>query len=188
MVVEVILLAAGASRRFGKQKLLHRLPSGLPIISQSIRNINQAGFTPTVIIRKNDSCLLALLSAEKCNVIESEKAIKGMGSSLAHAVQASSAAQGWIVCLADMPFIKPETIQQVHSCLSQGFSLCAPYYQNKHGHPVGFAARYFYELIALQGDYGARNVLLDYQTELKRIETEDPGIFRDIDIPLDLLH
>jgi molybdenum cofactor cytidylyltransferase len=54
------------------------------------------------------------------------------------------------------------------------------------GHPVGFASHYRDELLALQGDNGARRLLERDISHVTDIKIEDAGIFADIDIPGDL--
>ena len=50
-------------------------------------------------------------------MIECPRAQEGMGASLACGVMASPDASGWIVALADMPWIRPATIQSVAAAL-----------------------------------------------------------------------
>ena len=109
-----------------------------------------------------------------------------MGVSLAHAVRVTPEATSWIVALADMPFIRPETIRLVAERLDSGAALVAPAWRGERGHPVGFAARFRDELSALTGDAGARELLRSRRDELDLIECDDPGVLRDIDTPADL--
>jgi CTP:molybdopterin cytidylyltransferase MocA len=51
---------------------------------------------------------------------------------------------------------------------------------------VGFASRYYEELLALRGDAGARGLLERDRSSLVQIEAGDDGIFADIDVPGDL--
>ena len=47
---------------------------------------------------------------------------------------------GWVVALADMPWIRTETIAAVADALARGAMIAAPDYAGVRGHPVGFAA------------------------------------------------
>ena len=113
-------------------------------------------------------------------------AAAGMGRSLAHAVAATPHSDGWVVALADMPFIAPESIRRVAAALRDGADLVAPIYRGARGHPVGFAARYRDELAGLTGDAGARAILKRDQGRIRLLEVDDPGILHDIDTPEDL--
>ena len=113
-------------------------------------------------------------------------ALEGTGTSIARAVQASAAADGWIVALADMPEIQAATIAAVRQALEDGALTAAPYYRGRRGHPVGFAAACGAELAALTGDDGARAVLERHPPV--RIDVDDPGVLFDVDQPEDLDH
>jgi molybdenum cofactor cytidylyltransferase len=184
--VVAILLAAGSATRFGSDKLLHRLPHGVPIAVQSARHL-RAGFAGKVIavIRPEAGELGELLRAEGCEVLRCEQAAEGMGASLACGVRAA-AADGYLVALADMPFIRASSVEAVHDALQKGAPLAAPYFRARRGHPVAIAARFRDELAALRGDQGARHVISRYASEIVKVPVGDPAVLRDIDTPGDL--
>ena len=108
-------------------------------------------------------------------------AARGMGASLAHGVAQARGADGWVIALADMPRIAPETIRRIIAALEEGAPIAAPARAGERGHPVGFAASLRDELLALTGDQGARAVLERHPGELKLVECDDPGILLDVD-------
>jgi molybdenum cofactor cytidylyltransferase len=131
--------------------------------------------------------LRQILEAAGCGILESERTAQGMGASLAAGIEATAAAEGWIVALGDMPLIKPRTISAVKGALESGARIAAPFdHDGRRGHPVGFGAALRAELLALEGDLGARDVLRRHAADIVRIETDDAGIFVDIDTPQDL--
>ena len=91
-----------------------------------------------------------------------------------------------MVALADMPFIRPSTLQAVHDCLASGVQLVAPYFRTRRGHPVGIGERHREGLLVAAGDEGARKLLEMHAAELVKIPVGDPGVVRDIDRPADL--
>ena len=115
-----------------------------------------------------------------------DSAAEGMGTSLACATRAAGDAQGFVVALADMPFIRASTIAAVRDSLAGGAALVAPYFRARRGHPVGLSSKFRQELEALRGDEGARKVLCAHEAELVKIPVGDPGVIRDIDTPGDL--
>ncbi|MGH8704018.1 MAG: nucleotidyltransferase family protein, partial [Burkholderiales bacterium] len=126
------------------------------------------------------------LAAEDCEIVVCENASEGMGASLACAVRAAGHADGYLVALADMPFVRPTSIAAVRDALVGGAPLAAPYFRARRGHPVGIAARFRAELEALTGDEGARMLLAAHEAELVKVPVGDPGVIRDIDRPSDL--
>jgi molybdenum cofactor cytidylyltransferase len=181
-----ILLAAGQSVRFGNNKLLQSLPDGTPLITQAVRNMRPAVNRLIVVVPAEHSTLAAVLDKEAVELIINPAASEGMGSSLACGVAACRELNGWLIGMADMPWIQPATINQVALALREGRSLVAPRYQDQRGHPVGFQHRFGTELVKLHGDKGARTIVEQHATELHLIDVDDPGILFDVDTPADL--
>jgi molybdenum cofactor cytidylyltransferase len=115
--------------------------------------------------------------------VESDRTARGMGASLAAAVQASDRADGWIVALGDMPLILPATIRAVAEAIAGGALIAAPVSpaNGMRGHPVGFSAELRAELVALDADVGARSIILRHGDRVRLVPVADPGIFVDLD-------
>jgi len=191
-----IILAAGRASRFGSDKLLaeiEREGRSLPLIACTLVNWLQVFGRVQVVVRPGSEALqqavAAALSAVcgRINWIVCRDADRGMGVSLAAGVAAVPDVSGWVIGLADMPAVPVAVIAQVRTALLDGAALCAPYCSDRRGHPVGFAAEYRNELLALEGDRGARDLLQRDIDKLQRIETLEPGVLTDVDTPADLL-
>lgn len=178
-----ILLAAGSSRRFGADKRLHRLADGTPLALASARRLAEACTRSIVVIRPGDTALASLLAAEGLETVICSAAENGMGHSLSSGIAASAEAGGWLVVLADMPYIQPASYQAVLVALQNGASLARPSYQGKSGHPVGFSSKHLPDLLALTGDQGGKAILDAHRNDLHLCPVEDPGILKDIDQP-----
>jgi len=185
--IAAILLAAGSAKRFGSDKLVHALPHEVPVAVQAARHLN-AVFPEGVlaVVRPDSTRLREILEKENCRIVICEKAEEGMGASLACALRAAGSADGYLVALADMPFIRPSTIAAVRDALAAGAPLAAPYFRARRGHPVGLAAAFRDELAALEGDEGARRIIAAHEALLVKVPVGDPGVLRDIDTPGDL--
>jgi molybdenum cofactor cytidylyltransferase len=109
-----------------------------------------------------------------------------MGASLACAARAAGQADGYLIALGDMPFVRRTTIAAVRDALAGGAALVAPYFRARRGHPVGISSRFREELLALKGDEGAKKLVAAHELELVKIPVGDPGVIRDIDRPEDL--
>lgn len=181
-----LLLAAGQGRRFGSDKLLHLLDDGTPLAVASARKLKEACPRAIAVLRPEQTTLAALLIAEGLEVVICPEASAGMGHSLAAGVAASLEAAGWLVALADMPFVQVATLRSVVDVLNAGAALAAPFFKGQRGHPVAFAARWRDQLLALTGDEGARAVVGNNRGLLSRIDTADAGVLRDVDTPQDL--
>lgn len=182
-----ILIAAGQSRRFGADKLLHPLGDGTPIAVAAFRNLKPACAEVVAVLRPEQESLASLLWNEGARIVICEESHAGMGHSLAAGVQASANADGWLLALADMPYVQTATMKRIAQAVSSGASIAAPTYEAQRGHPVAFSGRWFEHLASLSGDAGARSLLQAHADELVLIACDDAGIHRDIDTPADLL-
>jgi molybdenum cofactor cytidylyltransferase len=181
-----ILLAAGAGSRFGGEKLLHPLEDGVAIAAHAARNLLAATTDVIAVVRWGDFPLYDMLEQEGCQVTMFQGAARGMGASLAHGVAQARGADGWLVALADMPRIAPDTVRRIVAALEEGALVAAPARKGERGHPVGFSAALRKELLALDGDQGARAVVERHLGDVKLVECEDEGIFYDVDRKSDL--
>jgi molybdenum cofactor cytidylyltransferase len=179
-----ILLAAGSASRFGGAKLLAPLSNGTPVGIAALENLAAAVDDVVAVVRPHDDELAAALAARGARITTCPQAADGMGVSLAWGVRAAPAAAAWLIALADMPWLQPATIRRVIDALSRGTAVAAPSWQGARGHPVGFAAELYAELIALAGDEGAQRVVARHGAVL--IDTDDAGALRDVDTPKDL--
>jgi molybdenum cofactor cytidylyltransferase len=181
-----LLLAAGASRRFGADKLAHPLPHGVAVAVQAARHLKAEIDRVVAIVRPGADDTAQALAAEGCEVVVCESADAGMGASLACGARAAGEVAGYLVALADMPFVRPSTIAAVRDALAGGALLVRPYFRTRPGHPVGIGARFRAELETLTGDAGARDLLDAHADELVKLPVGDPGAIRDIDTPADV--
>lgn len=181
-----MLLAAGASRRFGSDKLTQRLGNGEMLAVQACRNLLAGCDEVLAVVRPGSEVLAGWLEDEGAEVRFCASADLGMGESLAFGVQASRHAGGWLVALADMPWIGPATIRTVADALRAGAMIAAPVWQGQRGHPVGFSGVLREELAVLSGDAGAKAVIQAHFDRLVLVVTDDSGVLRDIDRPEDL--
>jgi molybdenum cofactor cytidylyltransferase len=181
-----LLLAAGSGSRFGSDKLRHPLLHGVPIAVQSARHLKARLDRVVAVVRPGADETARALANEGCEVVVCQEAERGMGESLACGVRAAGEVEGYLVALADMPFVRPSTIGAVCDALAAGAMLAVPYFRARRGHPVGIAGGLRAELEALGGDEGARSVLERHAGDLVKIPCGDPGVIRDIDAPGDL--
>ena len=188
-----ILLAAGRGRRYDASGRVNKLltpaargpHAGEALAVAAARTLRNAVPRVVAVVRPADDAaardLAERLAQAGCEVVINDDADSGMGSSLACGVRAAPDASGWIIALADMPAVEPETIRAVAEALARGACTAAPYVGDERGHPVGFSATLRAPLLALTGDAGARALLLQHPPE--RIAVNDSGVLDDVDHP-----
>lgn len=182
-----LLLAAGRGRRFDpsgvRSKLLQSLPTaaGQTVLATAAGNL--AAALPTCVVLRSDAPDLAAQVAGYAWV-PCASADDGMAASLVCGLEQTADAAGWVIALADMPYVQAATIQALASALRQGADIAVPTYLGRRGNPVGFSRKHLPQLLALQGDQGARGLL--QSCPVVEVAVDDPGIHQDIDTVADI--
>jgi molybdenum cofactor cytidylyltransferase len=184
-----ILLAAGRGRRFdpaGERNKLLQLVAGESVVVASARTLLAAVPRVVAVVPPLDAGVGERLAALGCDVTVCPDADSGMAASLTHAIRHSLALQpqAWLVALGDMPYVDPATLRRLADALAAGAGIAAPVMDGRRGNPVGFGAVHLDALLASSGDAGARRLLQTFP--VTEVPVDDPGIFRDIDLPTDL--
>lgn len=188
-----IVLAAGSSRRFGDDKRKMALPSGESVIEASINNAIKALDKVLVVLRFGDQAyeteLRSRIDSDKVTYFRAPDSALGMAHSLANAVHEVKDWDAAVVLLADMPYIRPETIGKVIETYNKHVAnapIVYPELDGEPGHPVLFPHAYFDEIEKLVGDRGAKAIIEEHENKVISLVVEDTGILRDIDKPEDL--
>jgi molybdenum cofactor cytidylyltransferase len=183
-----ILLAAGRGRRFSPDgqhnKLLARLDSADTVLDASARNLRTAMQEVLAVVRPDSGAVVRCLEGAGCRVTVCDDADRGMAASLVHGLSQSQDCDGWVVALGDMPRVRPSTIHALAEALRSGADIAVPVFQGQRGNPVAFSRKHLPDLLALEGDHGARGLLRRF--DVMELLVDDPGILHDIDQPGDL--
>jgi len=190
MKTGAIILAAGFSRRFGGVKLSAVLPDGSTVLQQSVRVISQGVSDILIVTRQEllDQGVLQDIPAPQPQqrIVLCHDAADGMGHSLAQgARQIPDDWDACLICLADMPFIRAETIRKLTAAARRDLIVC-PVSAGKRGHPVCFGRQFFAELTNARGDSGGRQLMNQYAQHVTELEVNDEGILQDVDTPADM--
>jgi molybdenum cofactor cytidylyltransferase len=181
--MQAILLAAGRGQRYGAAgKLMQPLADGTPMAVAAARNLKAALPDCLAVVNSEDAALIALLEQTGFTVTICPNADQGMGASLAWGVARTRTASGWLIALADMPWIAPQTIRGVAAKVTGPRVIAAPLHQDRRGHPVAFGHAYGRKLMKLAGDEGARHILAAHARHVVLLPAPDPGVLRDVDV------
>ena len=182
----VVVLAAGAGSRYrGTRHKLSEQLGGDSVLVRTLRNAIASEMSVVLVISE---ALIAeakglVAPADMVVVDARSQASWGMGDSIAAGVSMHASATGWLVLPADMPLVKPSSLRAVADALDQQ-PIAFAQHRGRRGHPVGFGAELFSELVMLRGDEGARRLLARYPPAA--VELDDPGVLFDIDTVDDL--
>ena len=183
--IVALVLAAGQGSRFNdsgcRYKPVAPLADGTPMIYAVCHTLLQHVADITVVCGPNERSVRDALKGLPVNIVHCADAHDGMSASLRYGVRQSPTRIGWIVALADMPFIRADTVQAIAARLHQGGRIVRPQFNDRLGHPVGFSCEFEDELLAVAGDEGARSIIRRHPDAVTLLPVEDPGCLIDID-------
>ncbi len=192
----IVVLAAGRGMRFHgdghklEQRLtLHATNAPTTVLARTLGHAVETGLRVVVVTSLALAPLVRQVMAERDVVVLPEQdsqgrpSAVGMGHSIAAGVSAAGDADGWLIVPADMPMLRPSSMLAVASAIAH-YPVAYAQYRGRRGHPVGFSAELYSELIDLQGDEGARRVVARFPSQ--GIEVDDPGVLVDVDTVEDL--
>ncbi|HEX2653398.1 MAG TPA: molybdopterin-binding/glycosyltransferase family 2 protein [Xanthobacteraceae bacterium] len=182
-----ILLAAGRSTRMGTpNKLLEDL-GGKPLVRIAAEQLLASQAKPVLVVtgheRERVEAALAGLDVEF--VYNPEFAAGLSGSLKTGLTKVPAGADGVIVCLGDMPQVTRSLIDRLLGEFDpeRGRIVVVPTYQGQRGNPVVWARRFFQDLMALEGDVGARHLITTYADAVFEVPVDDMAALIDVDTP-----
>ncbi len=185
----VIVLAAGKGARFeGMQHKLEQSLDGSTVLGRTLRQVIASQINVVVVTTARLAAVARAHVAARDVVVLPEVGSAGsdglgMGYSIGAGVSARPDATGWLVLPGDMPLVQPATLLSVARELAHHAVVYAQH-KGRRGHPVGFSAELYSELVALEGDEGARRLVARYAAF--GVEVDDPGVLIDVDTQADL--
>lgn len=196
MKLEIILLAAGNSRRFGGNKLLHIL-NGQPMYRYGLKCLKDAA---RMLEEENENRDNGEILTIKKTVVTQYKEIagqaeqwgfkvlynkapeRGISSSLKIALEAGKDADAWLFCVADQPWLLPSSVcRLVRGFLTSEKGIACVSCEGQLGNPCIFTRAYEKELMCLEGDVGGKKVIRAHQEDVFFYPVAEKRQLQDID-------
>ena len=183
-----LILAAGESRRMGRDKALLTY-RGRTFLETLIDNLGAAGIANiTVVLGHHAETIQRAVNLAAVRVVVNYDYQQGQTSSLqvGLAVAAANWPEAVILCLVDHPAISPEVITKlIERFESTRPPVIIPTHKGQHGHPIVINQTLFPELLALPPDEPANSVIRKYRAATQFVEVADRGVLLDVDDPAD---
>jgi len=185
--IAAVILAAGASTRFGKPKQLLDW-GGVPLLAHVADVALSAGLEPVIVVlgcQAEASC--ATLGARPVHTAMNWRWQEGMSTSVQVGLAALPPTTDAAIFLqCDQPLITPNLLRALVAHFEEtGAPIVHPTHAGCRSTPVLFARRLFSELAAVTGDEGGRSLITHYEKEVATVEVADPDVLADIDTPDD---
>jgi len=188
-----VILAAGASSRMGRPKLL--LPwRGATVIAQLLSQWQELGAKQIAVVMRGDDAALGaelnrLKFAKENRVINSQPEL-GMFSSIVCAAKWDGwhpGVQHYAVALGDQPHLQTDALKQLLEFTAKHpEAICQPHFDGRGGHPV-ILPRTVFEALKETGAATLKDFLKLSPAPHVQCPVADPGLTLDMDTPEDYL-
>lgn len=185
--IAAIVLAAGESRRWGKDNKLLALVGGTPMVRRTVEAALAAEVGPVIVITGHQpQKIRSALKGLEVTFARAADFADGMAASLKTGINAVPAdCAGALICLGDMPYVLPDTARLLaKSYKPRGpWVALVPTWEGDRGNPVLIGRPLFPEMLRLTGDHGAKGVLAGVSERVLEVPVGDSGVLRDVDRP-----
>ena len=186
----IVILAAGKSSRMGdetKQLLKYKEETLLKIASKKALKISNAVY---VVLGHDFELCQDEIKDLDVNIIYNKDFEKGIGSSISCAVSKLNDYENIMITLCDQPFISTEHLNSLKKHIDNKTIISTIYEDSKNATvPAVFPKKYFNELMKLNEDIGARNLLnkeVSIKTKLEKNQSVDIDTPKDVSIFLNI--
>ena len=181
-----MLMASGAGRRFGANKLLSGV-EGIPLIRRAMAAVPAALFERAAVCSPYPE-ILSLAEEAGYLPLFNPAAREGVSASIRLGLSAMEGMDGVLFSVCDQPFLTTESIKQLIVAFEESpEAICALAWKGARGNPVLFPSDLFPALSALTGDTGGGAVIRANPQRLRLVEAASSGELMDVDRPEDLL-
>lgn len=186
-MISAIVLAAGESKRMGQPKQMLAW-QGKTLLQHVLGNLINSDADEIILVLGNEAeTIRKSLPELPIRMVINRDYKQGMASSLRQGLLVMDPkSEAFLVLLADQPGIGPEIINRVIRGFQQANpqrGICRPVYRGLKGHPVLMGVQYRKEILQLQGDVGARQILMNHPLDILEIEVEQDLVVMDVDTP-----
>jgi molybdenum cofactor cytidylyltransferase len=183
--VAAIILAAGRSIRMGGPNKLLAEIDGKPLVRIAAEQALASRANPVIVVTGHQrEQIEAVLAGLALRIVHNPDFAQGLGTSLRAGVKAVPAdADGTIICLADMPQVGSNLIDRLIAAFDpeKGALVVVPTLDGKRGNPVLWSRRFFPDLMAIDGDVGARHLIAGYAEAVTEVPVTGDAAFLDVD-------
>ncbi|HEY4124508.1 MAG TPA: molybdopterin-binding/glycosyltransferase family 2 protein [Rhizomicrobium sp.] len=187
--IAAVVLAAGLSSRMGENKLLVNI-DGEPLIRRTVETVLKSQASPVIVVTGQDADgIRQALIGLNVQFANNPDFAKGLSTSLKSGLkQIPGESDGAMIVLGDMPSVTPTLLDTLIAAFdpAEGRAICVATHAGKRGNPVLWARRFFPEMLAIEGDVGAKHIMAANDELVCEVEAPTDAPLVDIDTKEDL--
>jgi molybdenum cofactor cytidylyltransferase len=185
--VAAVVLAAGRSTRMGGPNKLLAEIGGRPLVRIATEEALASRAKPVIVVTGHQRDRVeAALAGLPVRFVHNPDFAQGLGTSVRTGIAAVPPEDdGAVVCLGDMPQVDAALIDRLIAAFDpeRGALAVIPTIDGRRGNPVLWSRRFFAELMAIEGDIGARNLIARYNEAVAEVPVTGKAALVDIDTP-----
>jgi molybdenum cofactor cytidylyltransferase len=185
--IAAVVLAAGRSTRMGAVNKMIAEIGGKPLVRIAVEQALASRAHPVIVVTGHErERIEAALAGLPVRFAHNPHYAEGLGTSLKAGISAVPAdADGAVVLLGDMPQVDAGLIDRLIGAFDpeRGGLIVAPSIEGRRGNPVVWSRRFFQDLMAIQGDIGARHLIGSYAEAVVEVPVAGAAALTDVDTP-----
>ena len=187
-MISAVILAAGESRRMGKQNKLLLPVGGEALLVKLVKSVCDSDVGQVLVVIGHEAEKIRReLNNFPLSFVYNPNFSEGMTTSIKSGVkEVSPDCDGYMICLADMPFINTSEINKLIHAYAQNRIkekrlIVIPVYQGHRGNPVLFSTEFREDILEHKMEYGCKGVIMKNFESVKEIEMDDDSMLLDVD-------
>jgi len=187
-MISAVILAAGESKRMGKQNKLLLPVAGEALLVKLIKSVCDSDVGQVIVVIGHEAeKIRRKLNNFPLSFVYNPNFSEGMTTSIKSGVkEVSPDCDGYMICLADMPFINTSEINKLIHAYAQNRIkekrlIVIPVYQGHRGNPVLFSTEFREDILEHKIEYGCKGVIMNNFESVKEIEMDDDSMLLDVD-------
>ena len=187
-MISAVILAAGESRRMGKQNKLLLPIGGEALLVKLVASVCASDVGQVLVVIGHEAEKIRReLNEFPLNFVYNPNFSEGMTTSIKYGVKvASHECDGLLICLGDMPFINTSEINKlIHAYVKNRIKgeglIVVPVFKRQRGNPVLFSIEFRNDILEHKKKSGCKEVIMKNSDSVMEIEMDDENMLLDVD-------
>ena len=187
-MISAVILAAGESRRMGKQNKLLLPVGGEAMLGKLATSVCASDVGQVLVVIGHEAEKIRReLNEFPLNFVYNPNFSEGMTTSIKYGVKVvSHECDGLLICLGDMPFINTSEINKlIHAYVKNRIKgeglIVVPVFKRQRGNPVLFSIEFRNDILEHKKESGCKEVIMKNSDSVMEIEMDDEKMLLDVD-------